>query len=38
MNARPVTQAGSERPESRKSRLEEIDLLAMMPMPSTSTK
>ena len=38
MNASPVTQAGSERPESRKSRLEETERRATSPMPSTSTK
>jgi hypothetical protein len=38
MKASPVTQAGSDRPESRKSRLEEIDRRASTPMPSTSTK
>ncbi len=38
MNARPVTQAGSARPDSRKSRLEAIERRAITPMPSTSTK
>ena len=35
MNASPVTQAGSERPERKKSMLLETERLAMMPMPST---
>ena len=38
MNARPVTHAGSDRPESRKSRLEDTDRRASTPIPSTSTK
>ena len=38
MNASPVTQAGSERPERKKSRLLETERLAMMPMPRTKTK
>jgi hypothetical protein len=36
--SRAVTHAGSDHPESRKSRLEEIDRRASTPMPSTSTK
>ena len=38
MNASPVTHAGSDRPESRKSRLEEMERRATKPIPSTSTK
>ena len=38
MNAKPVTQAGSDRPERKKSMLLETDRLAGMPMPSTKTK
>jgi hypothetical protein len=38
MNARPVTHAGKDRPESRKSRLEATDLRAIQPMPRTSAK
>ena len=38
MNARPVTQAGSDRPERKKSRLLETARLARYPMPSTKTK
>ena len=38
MNASPVTHAGSDRPESRKSRLEEMERRATSPMPSTRTK
>jgi hypothetical protein len=38
MNARPVTQAGSERPERKKSRLVETDRRAAKPMPRTTTK
>ena len=38
MNARPVTQAGSDRPDRKKSMLLETERRAMMPMPSTKTK
>ena len=38
MNASPVTQAGSERPDRKKSRLFEIDRRAASPMPSTNAK
>jgi len=38
MNARPVTHAGSRRPDRKKSRLVEIWLRAMNPMPRTKTK
>jgi hypothetical protein len=38
MNASPVTHAGSERPERKKSILLETCFLAIYPMPSTSTK
>ena len=38
MNARPVTHAGSERPERKKSMLEETERRAATPMPSTKTK
>ena len=38
MNARPVTHAGNERPESRKSKLDDTDLRASTPIPRTSTK
>jgi hypothetical protein len=38
MNARPVTQAGSDLPESRKSRLDDTDRRASTPIPKTSTK
>jgi hypothetical protein len=38
MNANPVTHAGNDRPDSRKSRLDAIDRRASTPMPSTSTK
>jgi hypothetical protein len=37
MNARPVTHAGSERPERKKSRLLDTCLRARYPMPSTRT-
>ncbi len=38
MKASPVTHAGSERPDRKKSRLLETDRLAITPMPSTKTK
>lgn len=38
MNARPVTHAGSERPDRKKSMLEDTRCLASRPMPSTNTK
>ncbi len=38
MNASPVTQAGSDRPERKKSRLLDTERRAMNPMPSTKTK
>jgi hypothetical protein len=38
MNASPVTHAGSDRPDNRKSRLDAIDRRASTPMPNTSTK
>ena len=38
MNARPVTQAGSERPERKKSMLLETEARADSPMPRTKTK
>jgi hypothetical protein len=38
MNARPVTQAGSDRPDRKKSRLVLIERRAAKPMPSTTTK
>ena len=38
MNASPVTHAGSERPERKKSRLLETERRAMRPMPRTKTK
>ena len=38
MNARPVTQAGSERPERKKSIELETDRRARRPIPSTKTK
>ena len=38
MNASPVTHAGSERPERKKSRLLETERRAIMPMPMTKTK
>lgn len=38
MNARPVTQAGSERPDRKKSRLDDTDRRAISPMPRTNTK
>ena len=38
MNARPVTHAGSERPERKKSIESEIDRRAMTPMPRTKPK
>ena len=38
MNARPVTHAGSERPERKKSSESETDRRAISPMPSTKTK
>ena len=38
MNARPVTQAGSERPERKKSLLLDTDARAVRPIPSTNTK
>jgi hypothetical protein len=37
-NARPVTQAGSERPERKKSTLVRIDRRAAKPTPSTVAK
>jgi hypothetical protein len=38
MNARPVTHAGSDRPDSRKSRLDATERLANRPIPRTRTK
>ena len=38
MNASPVTQAGSARPDRKKSRLSETCRLASSPMPSTKMK
>ena len=38
MNARPVTQAGSARPERKKSSLVAIDRRAITPMPMTIAK
>ena len=38
MNASPVTQAGSDRPESRKSSLVAMARRAMKPMPTTTAK
>ena len=38
MNANPVTQAGSDRPDRKKSILLEMDRRAIRPMPSTKTK
>ena len=38
MNASPVIQAGSDRPDSRKSSLVEIARRAMTPMPTTTAK
>jgi len=38
MNARSVTHAGSRRPDRKKSRLVEIWLRAMNPIPRTKTK
>ena len=38
MNARPVTQAGSERPDRKKSMLLETERRARSPMPRTKTK
>ncbi len=38
MNARPVTHAGSERPDRKKSSDSETWLLARKPMPSTKAK
>jgi hypothetical protein len=38
MNARPVTQAGSERPERKKSRLVETERRAANPIPRTTVK
>lgn len=38
MKASPVTQAGSDRPESRKSSLVAIARLAITPMPTTRAK
>jgi hypothetical protein len=38
MNASPVTQAGSDLPDSRKSRLDATERRASSPMPSTRTK
>ena len=38
MKANPVTQAGSDRPERKKSMLLETDRFAAMPMPSTKAK
>jgi len=37
-NARLVIQTGTERPEVRKSPLEETDLLRRQPMPRTNPK
>jgi len=38
MNARPVTHAGRDRPERKKSTLLETERRATRPMPSTNTK
>ncbi len=38
MNARPVTQAGSDRPDRKKSMDSDTRALAMKPMPSTNAK
>ncbi len=38
MNASPVTQAGSERPERKKSMLVETERRAMIPIPITKPK
>ncbi len=38
MNARPVTQAGSERPDRKKSTESETWRRARRPMPRTNTK
>ncbi len=38
MKARPVTHAGSERPERKKSMESETERRAMIPMPSTNAK
>jgi hypothetical protein len=38
MNARPVTHAGSDRPESRKSSLVEMARRAAKPIPTTTVK
>ena len=38
MNASPVTHAGSERPERKKSMLLETEARADRPIPSTKTK
>jgi hypothetical protein len=38
MNAKPVTHAGSDRPDRKKSMLLEIDLRAITPMLRTKTK
>ena len=38
MKARPVTQAGSERPERKKSIESDTDRRAITPMPSTKPK
>ena len=38
MKARPVTQAGSDRPERKKSMESDTARLAMTPMPRTKTK
>jgi len=38
MNASPVTHAGSERPDRKKSRLLDTDRRAIRPIPRTKTK
>ena len=38
MNASPVTHAGSDRPERKKSRLLDTERRAMIPMPMTKPK
>ena len=38
MNASPVTQAGSERPERKKSIESDTERRAITPMPSTNAK
>jgi hypothetical protein len=38
MNARLVIQTGTERPDVRKSPLEEIPLRSLQPMPKTKAK